>query len=248
MTQAEVAVSAEDLPVVVAAPAATVAMVVESSASLAMRAEIVTVETDTGVSVAKVILDDVKLLRGEVEEDLGGPKQAAHKLWKALGAVYNKHSEPLNEIEKKVKQKIAFFVDDQERKRRVEEAKAEAARVKAEDDLRQSEAIALEDAGLHEEANEVLEEELPLPPPPVVPPKTKGISGTKRYAAEITDPLKLVIAAANGDGLAIAIITDKAVVKAMTASASGKARALKEQLKVPGVRVTSTTSISHRGA
>ena len=249
MAQAQPTPTEEALPVVIAAPDAVVSRFVEQGAGLAERAEMVQVENVTGVEVAKVILDDVKRLRAEVERDLGEPKSAAHKLHKMLSATYNKHSEPLNRIEKLVKDKIGIFVEEQERQARVAAAEAEAAARKVEEDARLAEAAALEEAGAHDEAEEVLREELPPPPPTkTTPVKVAGISTRQIWRAEVTSATQLAVAAAEGHEVALSILTDPKVVAAMNSVASAKAKALKQHLKVPGVRVTSEKSTAHRAA
>ena len=62
----------------------------------------------------------------------------------------------------------------------------------------------------------------------------------------MVSPLKLIRAAIAGEGVAIAIVTDPNVVKAYNATASQKARALKEHMKVDGVKVMRKTVTSHR--
>ena len=79
-------------------------------------------------------------------------------------------------------------------------------------------------------------------PPPAVsqePPKIAGISTRTTYSAEVTDLMALVKAVAAG---AVPLVVLQADMKVLNA----QAKALKEHLVYPGVKVVSSSSIAAR--
>lgn len=214
-----------------------VAMIASESGSLANRVASLVISDQASLEAASSLLTDVKRMRDEVKLDLGGPKEAAHKLWKSLGEVFKKHDDPLAQLEARVKGAIGDYHAAEERRARIAAAEAEAKARKEAEEQQLAEAAALEAAGNAEAAEQVLNEEPPPPPPPPpAAPKAKGISVRENWKAQIADPKALISAAAGGDPVALSIVLDKAVVAAMESRASAVAKALKSELIVPGVR------------
>jgi hypothetical protein len=233
---------------IVPAPEETVQRFTEAGATIQNRVDALVIATNEDVEVAKLVLDDIAALVGQVEGDLGGPKKRAHGLWRELSEVYNKHAEPLAKLGKLVRLKIADHYDEQDRLQRVKEAEEAAKQRKLDEDARLKEAEALAAAGDTEQAEEVLEEEPIAPSPAKRPEKVSGIARKKVFSAEVTGTLKVARAAIAGDAIAISILTDPAVVKAMSSAASKKAKALGASFKCDGVRLMSESQIAHRAS
>jgi hypothetical protein len=242
-----VAVQSETLTAVVPATDRQVERFTQEGATLQERAAALVIADDEGVVVAKAIMDDGKAMLDEIDRVLGKPKKQAHELHRELSARHNEQMNPVKRVMEIIKQKLNAHYDEEARLRRVREAEEAAAQRKIDEQRRIDEAAALEAAGEDEEAEAVLEEPAPAPATPQHAAKVAGISHRDKWSAVVKDPLKLILAAANGDAVAIAILTSPSVVKAMNASASEKARALKEHLKVEGVKVMRDTITSHRG-
>lgn len=236
-----------DLPAVVPASAAVIAGLAHEGATIDARVGALAVTDQAGLELGARLLADLQALQDLVDEDLGRPKAAAHALWKSLSSVYNKHAEPLAELAKRVKGKVGSYVEAEERRRRIEAAEAAERQRKADEEARLAEAIAHEAAGDSEAAEEILSQPpLPPPPPQVERPRAKGVATTERWSASITDMTQLVIAAAEGEAVAVSILLDERVIEAASTRASAMARALKQQLVVAGVRVHRETSVSRR--
>jgi len=230
---------------IVRPPEATVARFTEAGTTLQERADALVVESNEGVEIAKVVLDDIATLLGQVEGDLGGPKDRAYALWKDLGSVYKKHAEPLAKLAKAVKAKVAAHYDELDRLQRVKEAQEAAAQKLIDDEARLQEAAALDEAGDTEQAEEVLEEPT-IAAPSKREERVSGIARKVSFSAEVTSPLKIAIAAVAGDQIAISIITDPMVVKAMSSAASKKAKALGAAFRADGVKLMKASVIAHR--
>lgn len=70
-------------------------------------------------------LKGLKAVRKEVEGTFGPIKEKAHAAWKETVAQEKKHLEPLDAAERMVKGKIVYFQDEQEKLRRLEQARLE---------------------------------------------------------------------------------------------------------------------------
>ncbi len=67
----------------------------------------------------------IKALKKDVEETFGPIKKKTHEAWKESVAQEKKHLEPLEAAEKMIRGKVVCFQDEQERLRRVAQAKLE---------------------------------------------------------------------------------------------------------------------------
>lgn len=141
--------------------------------------------------------------------------------------------EPLEKAEGIVKGKVVRYNAEQAEKAARIQREQEAAARKAEEERRMADAEAAIAAGIPEEV--ILETfnapVIPMsvaPAPP--PPKVSGLSFATRYGAEVTSLHELVkFVAANPSHLALLQVNKTAL--------DGMARAQKEGLSIPGVRV-----------
>lgn len=225
---------------------------------LVAQADALTVSSQSEYESAARFLVAIKALLAKVAETFDPVVLAAHRAHKAAVEARRKHADPLEAAEWRVKTTMARYLTEQERLRREEAARlereareAEARRIAAErreyEEARLKAAEALEEAGMHEEADAVLSEPMPepdpIPPPPPSPtiarPTAAGIAVRETWSAEVTDLAALVRAIAAGQ----APLT---LVRASSAALGQWARATKGSVAIPGVRVVSGTGIAAR--
>ncbi len=176
-----------------------------------------------------------KALLEEIKEGYDDLIQAAHKLHKDTIAKRDRYYVPTEEGVKAAKQLMSVYDEEQERIQREEKARlAEIAR-KAEEERRLQEALAAENAGEKEEAEEILQEPVHIAPVivPKVVPKIKGGPSFRRvWAAEVRDIKALCRAIAEGKASPNLVTPNMAALNKL-------ATALKETMNVPGVRAYS---------
>ncbi len=157
--------------------------------------------------------------------------KAAHATWKTLLAARDEKLKPLREAEAILKAKMVRYTEEEERKRRAEEARIREEMRKQAEEFRLREAEQLEKEGRMEEASRVIEE--PIVAPTVVLPQSpqpKGVSYRETYSARVTDIKALCQAVVEGR------VPEAAITPNMTVL-NQQARSLKTALKWPGVEV-----------
>lgn len=185
------------------------------------------------------LLRDIKALRDEIAKKCDPVIQAAHRAHRAALDQKRELEEELVEADKMIRQKVAAFSAEQERRAR-EEAARIAAETRAAQERAEAEAKQLEAAGERELADTVrTEAEFHAPARTVEPPKAKGVSTTGYWKAEVTDFRALVAAVAAGT-------VPLAVLKVDTKVLGQQARSLKNELDWPGVRIYCETGVSVR--
>jgi hypothetical protein len=99
-----------------------------------------------------------------------------------------------------IKAQIVKYREEEERQRRAEEARLRQIARQQEEERRLQEALLAELEGNHEEAEDILAEEVYAVPPIVEKtlPKVEGISTVETWKAEIVDLMALVKAVAEG--------------------------------------------------
>lgn len=240
--------AAQQLPVVVPASADAVIAIETQESSLHAKIQALVVNDDDGLAAASELLASNSYLQKVVEEDLGTPKKAARSLWQSMNDLFNKYMKPLQDDEKVLKRKISDHLArvEQERQRQIEAARRQAEARAADEDARLEHAAALEAAGDHEGAAEVLDEEPAPAPAPIAQKKVEGLSARDNWKAQIVSIEKMIHAASAGDPNALAILTDEKVVEAATRVASQAAKGLKAKFRCDGVRVYNDRVVSRR--
>ena len=164
--------------------------------------------------------------------------EKAHAAHKEAIAQRTRLEAPLRQAETVLKGRVVAFLDQEAALRRVEEARLMAAQAQAEESRRVAEAAALEQAGLHVEAEAVL---TAPPPPPVpvtlAPPQADGVSTREVWRAEVRDLAALVRAVAEGK-------VPAAAVEPCLPFLNGQARALKGLMAYPGVQAVKETVVA----
>lgn len=223
----------------------------EVALTWADKAKALTITDSASYQVAANLKIDLATLRKAIIADNEAPKKAAAAAHKAACDHENKYLKPVQEAEAILVTSIKKWQDEQERLRRIEQARIETeARAAAEADrkrreeeaatIRKAEEEAALNAAIASGSDEVAElppveayiEPAPYIPPPIAAPtyeKVTGLGITRRWGAEVTDIKKLCRAVADG------VVPDSYVLPNMPALNS-RAQADKQGMMLPGVR------------
>lgn len=206
------------------------------------RASVITVLTEPTYRQAATMLQGIKALRTKIVETFGPHVKRAHEAHKALVGEQKAAEAPLLEAENTLKAKMVEYERAQEAIRLVEQRRLEALARAAAEERRLAEAVAAEEAGEADVADEILDEapaDIVVQVAPMTP-KVDGISYRVTWAGELVDLAALVqhvsthpehIGLLAGNGPAI----------------NALARALKGALNVPGIRAVSKRDIAASG-
>src|SRR3990167_2701272 len=203
------------------------------------RAREIKISDNATFIAAGEFLKSIKALRGEIDDTFSPITKKAYEAWKETLRQRERVEAPLVEAEGIVKPAIAAYITEQERIRREEELRLQKL---AQDDAERqmvADAALLDDIGETELANALLEQ-APVVAPIIQPrtaPKVAGIALTKRYSAQVINFQQLVKAVAEGKVPFMAI-------QANTTFLNQQARAMKEQLNYPGVKLVVEGNVS----
>lgn len=206
-------------------------------------AESISIATPEQHLAADEHLKAIKALRDEINETFDPAIAAANKAHKAIIAAKRRHDEPLVKADQIIRQKDLAYRQAEERKRRQEEERLAKLAREREEQRRLEEALELESSGDAEAAEAVLNE--PIFAPVVhlqsTVQKVAGISTQTRYSAEVVNLLDLAkFVAANPQYLNY--------LQANTVALNAAARAQKEHMRIPGVRVVATEGLRVGGS
>lgn len=206
----------------------------------ARRAEVVDPDT---LAVASEELKVVKALEAEVDNTFDPIIKKQYEAHNETVAQKKRHRLPLEEAESIYKSGIGGYLAEQERKRLEEQRRLEEEARQREAEALEAEIVQAEAEGASQAEVEAIIERGPVPAPPVVlPPVAKpvaGVSTRELWAAEVTDLAALVkYVAVNPQFIGLLSPNLTAI--------NGMARSLKNVMKIPGVRVYSTTSVGAR--
>jgi hypothetical protein len=140
----------------------------------------------------------IKALIQAVEDTFDPICEDANKVHKTATAARKKHLDPLEIAKSLVARKMTTWNTEQERKREEAERKERERLEKIEEDRRLKEAAKLEEQGLNEAAEEMLEEPIIIAPPSESArvkryevEKPKGVSHAQNWTFDIIDVSKL---------------------------------------------------------
>ena len=198
----------------------------------------------------------IRGIRKKIDDTFDPIISKAHEAHKEAINQKKKIEEPLIIASNWLNVQMTTYKVEQDRIRREEEEKLrqiaikeEMERRKAEEKRRMEEAAALEQAGAKEEAEQVMAEiiqetEAPIivaPPPSSIPKvELKGMASKTYWGAEVFDLLALVKAIAKGE-------QPLNYVEAAMTPLNKQAQSLHENMKIPGVRATSRSSMAGTG-
>lgn len=186
---------------------------------------------------AGALLLAVKEYRIKVGEILDPIIHSAHETHKRAVEQKRRLEEPAVRAEHALKGALAAYEQEQARLRRVAEALADAERMRLADELRQKTALQTEAGGIM--ASFAPEPVVAVRPPRVEPPKAEGVSFRTQYRAEVVDFAALVQAVATGKAPLTMLQADQAELNRM-------ARALRQAMDLPGVRVVEERIVAAR--
>lgn len=191
----------------------------------------IVISTTHEYQFAQTVMGDIKKRIKELEEVRFGQTRPIDEAKKKILDFFRPPLQKLNDAKDHLNQIMVKFVDDQERKRREEERKLqEAARKRAEEDALQA-ALEAEAAGEKEEAEEILETPVYVPPIKVVSeiPKSKESHLREIWDCDAFDLNLTVKAIAEG----------KAPIESVQYNITflnAQARAYKSALNIPGTK------------
>jgi len=220
----------------------------ERSLTLMDEAKAITVTNQKSMDNANDILIAIKGLRKEVADTFGPIISKAHKTHQEALAQKKKLDSPLMAAETAVKRGIVSYIDEQDRKRQVEEARVEAARqdaltaLEAERVESDSTADAMKDAGLGDLVFEDASQHIPEPVAQECIPEVKLAGGHTqvRWHAELVDKELLIKAVANGQVSSEALTVNMAYL-------NSRATADKDTFNIPGTKAVKETSMVSTG-
>jgi len=198
----------------------------------------ITIDSEWGYEEAAGLLKGIKALRNEAGEVFDPIVSAAHHAHKEAVAAKKGVEAPLIEAERILKSGMARYSDEQERIRREEQRRIDSISRKAAEEERLATAVALEEAGETEAAEQVIEAPV-LAPVVILPPatpKVSGISSAVTYKAKVVDLYALVCYISENPALIH-------LVKESQTDLNGMARRQKEAFGLPGVEVVAERSI-----
>jgi hypothetical protein len=179
----------------------------------------------------KELLLSIKDLRKEIGNTFKPIIDKANQAHKEAIAQQRKVETPLIEAEGIIKNRIAGFLAEEERKRRAEEDRLRELARKEEEERRLAEAIRAEEEGDSAEAEAILEETPAFIPPPIVPRTVEtggGITMKKNWKFRIANAAKIPREYLTPDMVKI----------------GGVVRAMKDATRIEGVEVYSEDSIA----
>ena len=197
--------------------------------SIAKQVQCMVITTPDEYEQAAEMGREIKRKAKAVKELFQPIKEAANKAHKAACEQERLMLDPLNAAEKAIKSGMNAYMMEQERKRRLLEEQARKQREEEERRLLE-EAIAKEDTGNGQEAEQVLEEALVMAETPVMvseaTPKVKGVSTRTDWEIESIDETLVPVAL---QGIVIRPVDRAAIMRLVRAS--------KGQISIPGVKI-----------
>src|SRR3990167_294165 len=203
------------------------------------QAQELTVENQASYNYANNFLRAVKELQKTISDTFRPIIAAANLTWKGALAEERKHLGPLQNAEVLVKSKMLEWMQEQERARREVQAKLQARAEKE----RQEALAKAEEAragGKETRAEKYEERAAAIIAPQLAPSFDRGSVSVKQlYRAEVVSLIDLVKAVIDGKAPIMCI-------EANSTFLNSQARAMKETLNYPGVKVIAEDSLSSR--
>jgi hypothetical protein len=210
----------------------------ERAQALLEAARLRTITTSEQYEAAAAELIVIKKKFTEIETERMSLRKPLAFVMDRLQAIYKPPLTFLEEAERIVKRKMSDWQVEQDRLRRIEQAKADEAARKEQEKIR-AQAAKAEAAGKVEKA-EALQQRAQAVVAPVIQysvPQVAGIGTRENWYAECTDLMVLVKAIAEGKApLSLVMANDKVLGQ--------QARSLKKDFVAPGVRVWSDKNIA----
>lgn len=217
-------------------------VVKQEALALPDQARALSIENDEQYQAAALFLRECcKAVLKRADEIFDPIIASAHATHKEAVAQKRAVTAPIEEAERIVKDRIAGYLREQDRKRLEAQRVAEEAARKLAEEEALLKAEALQNAGRTVEADAVLEQ--PLAPLPVIvsapPPRAEGVARRTNYRAVVTDMKALVKHVAAHPEHSNLLLPNGPALNQL-------AKSLKGDLSIPGVRVMTDDVISAR--
>jgi hypothetical protein len=213
----------------------------ESSTALAVAKDFKVTSQDEYITSADR-LKAIKALARKIDETFDPHIKRAFDSHRALCAEKKQHMQPLEDAERLIKKAVIGYQLDQERIRREAEARAQEEARKERERL-EAQSRKLEAKGKAEQAAAKQAAADAVIAPTIAPsvPKVAGLSTRVTFKAVVLDKLELVKAVAAG-------IVPLNALDANMPFLNNQARAMRQTMAYPGVRVEEETGLASRSA
>ncbi len=177
----------------------------------------------------------------EIEQRFAESKDSAWKAHKKITALEKSFLDPAKKLFDIIVSKTSSYRQAEQRRIDAETAKRDAELGKQAEAERARQAALAEFDDEPEQAEQILQQEVFVPPaaPVAEIPKTEGVTDRRTWGAEVTDIRALARAVADGTVPAEYILPNEPVLNA-------QARAMKDALTIPGVKAVSKVNTSYR--
>lgn len=202
-------------------------------------AEDLQIRTVEDANTVAVMLKDVKALFEEIDSTFDPIIAQAHKAHKEALAQKKRHRDPLELVDRILRDKLAAWQAEERRKAEAERRRLEEEARKQEEDRLLAEAEKFQEAGFGDYADSILE--TPVVPvltgPGPTAPKIDGVSSRTYYSAEVLDKTALILAAIKDPELMRFLEPNQTAL-------NGWARETQGKDTIPGVRVVSREAVA----
>lgn len=205
------------------------------------RAKALVINSSEDAQRAAEMLAAIKGLRGKIDEVFDPVIKRAHEAHKTAIAAKKSVEAPLIEAERIVKSHLGQWQAMEERRRREEEARLALLAKQQEEELLLAEALAAEEAGHMDIAEEIISTPILAPAIRVAPARVDGVSFRDIWSAEVIDLFALVKHVATHPSMIHLVTPNMTALNAM-------ARAQKAALDIPGVRAVATKAVAGRAS
>lgn len=207
-----------------------------NNSELMLQAEEIEVSDKETHGTAQEFLKGCSTLERKITDLFAEPKRKAHEAHKSITKAEKELLEPVGRAKTIVTGKVDAYEGEQRRIAEEAERKLREEARKIEEDRKLAEAEAAEKDGEHEVADAILSEPVSVPVVKVQTEtaKVEGVSQRANYKAEVTDLLALVKHVAAHPECVNLLMPNMPAINSM-------ARAQKEAMKIPGVRVVKET-------
>jgi hypothetical protein len=191
--------------------------------TFAGRAKLVAITDNESYCLAAMTLKSIKDCLKRVDDRLEPGRKAAYASYQEWLDLIREAKAPYLDAEAHIKLQIATYQKEEEMKRRAEESHLRERARQREEERRLQEALLAEREGNHKEAEEILAEEVSIPPPvrEMSVPKIEGISTTTVWKWRVTDEHKI----------------PREYLRIDETRINGVVRAMKEATNVPGIEI-----------
>lgn len=239
-----------ELPALAPARRADVDTIATSITSLEAKVKDLVIEDQDGLDRASEIMVAIKTGMKAIEANMGPMKASTNTAHKTACGLFNKLMDPLKKLDRMTKSKVQTHVEEKEAAARREDIRLKAEAKKKEEERVLAEAATHEEVGDTEAAEETLSQPVPhvqAAVPKAEKPKASNMGIGREYTAELTDVGDFLEGLVDENPNALAVFKDPGVITKMESRATGIAKMMKGEARIPGFTISSKPQISNRG-